>query len=93
MNHEALMKQFDIDKIPYKSKVRIKVYFDGVPLKKTYVPDFICNDKIIVEIKATSFLHQDHVRQTLNYVKASGYKLGIIVNFGESKLNYKRLVN
>ena len=91
--HEALMKQFTTDNIPFKSKVRLKVYFDGVPLKKTYIPDFVCYDKIIIEIKAASFLHQDNIRQTLNYVKASGYKLGMIVNFGENKLNYKRLVN
>ena len=91
--HEALMKQFDKDNIPYKSKVKLKVFFDGEPLKKFYVPDFICYDKIIVEIKAASFMHQDNVRQTLNYVKATGYKLGITVNFGENKLNYKRLVN
>ena len=90
---EALMKQFELDNIPYKGKVRLNVYFDGVPLKKTYIPDFVCYDKIIIEIKAASFLHQDNVRQTLNYVKASGHKLGIIINFGESKLNYKRLVN
>ncbi len=91
--HEALMKQFTTDNIPFKSKVRLKVYFDGVPLKKTYIPDFVCYDKIIIEIKAATFLHQDNIRQTLNYVKASGYKLGMIVNFGENKLNYKRLVN
>jgi GxxExxY protein len=91
--HEALMKQFDKDNIPYKSKVKLKVFFDGEALKKFYVPDFICYDKIILELKAASFMHQDNVRQTLNYVKASGYKLGVVVNFGESKLKYKRLVN
>ena len=62
-------------------------------LKKYYKADFVCYDKIIVEIKSALFLHQDQNKQTLNYVKATQYKLGILVNFGQSSLMYKRLLN
>ncbi|MBI9062158.1 MAG: GxxExxY protein [Marinilabiliaceae bacterium] len=54
--------------------------------------DFICYDKIIVELKAVNCLESVHESQVLNYLKATGYKLGILVNFGEQSLQYKRIV-
>jgi GxxExxY protein len=69
----------------------LEILYKGKPLEKKYNADFICYDKIIVELKALSTLLKDHESQVLNYLKATGYKLGILVNFGEPSLKYKRL--
>ena len=90
---EALEDEFLLQKIPFERQVKLRIYYDGKLLKKFYKADFVCYDKIIVEIKSAQFLHQDQRKQTLNYVKATQYKLGILVNFGQSSLVYKRLVN
>ena len=90
---EALEDEFLRQKVPFKKQVKLNVYYDGKLLKKFYKADFVCYDKIIVEIKSAQFLHQDQSKQTLNYVKATQYKLGILVNFGQSSLVYRRLLN
>lgn len=79
---EALEDEFLHQGIPFKRQVKLRIYYDGKLLKKLYKADFVCYDKIIVEIKSAQFLHQDQSKQTLNYVKATQYKLGILVNFG-----------
>ena len=90
---EALEDEFLSQGIPFEKQVKLRIYYDGKLLKKFYKADFVCYDKIIVEIKSAQLLHQDQSKQTLNYVKATQYKLGILVNFGQSSLVYKRLVN
>ena len=57
-----------------------------------YIADFVCYENIIVEIKALSALAGEHDAQVLNYLKATKFKLGLLVNFGEPSLKYKRLV-
>ena len=67
--------------------------YKGRTLKKTYQPDFACFAKIIVEIKAVSELTDDHRAQVHNYLKATGYRLGLLVNFGaHGSLQYERIV-
>ncbi len=62
-------------------------------LKQTYKPDFLCYNKIIVEIKALSKIVDEHRAQILNYLNGSGFKLGLLVNFGNHpKLEYERFV-
>ena len=71
----------------------LRLSYKGRPLKQTYVPDFICFDKILVEIKAVSALTDLHRAQLQNYLKATGYKLGLLANFGHyPKLEYERIV-
>jgi GxxExxY protein len=53
----------------------------------------MCFDKIVVEIKAASFLHKDIEAQTINYLKSTNYKLGLLINFGQSSLTWKRFIN
>ena len=66
----------------------------GQTLKQKYQPDFICFDKIIVEIKAVSNLIQEHRAQLLNYLNATAFKLGLLVNFGHyPRLEYNRIAN
>ena len=61
-------------------------------LEKTYVADFVCFDKIIFKLKALKELMPEHESQVLNYLKATAYRLGLLVNFGGGSLKYKRLV-
>ncbi len=56
--------------------------YKGTPLIHLYKPDFICFEKIVVEIKALSELSSEHRAQLLNYLKASGYRVGLLANFG-----------
>ncbi|MEW6207021.1 MAG: GxxExxY protein [Acidobacteriota bacterium] len=79
--------------IPFKPQAELVLSYKGKSLKHKYVPDFICYDKIIVEIKAVVGLTDLHRAQIQNYLKATGYKLGLLVNFGHyPKLEYERIV-
>lgn len=89
---EALELEFERQGIPFEREKELKISYKGHILKKKYAADFICNDKIIVELKALSALSGGHEAQVLNYLKATGFKLGILINFGEESLKYKRLV-
>jgi GxxExxY protein len=89
---EALEKEFCIRGIPYKREAKFPVYYKGELLACKYVTDFICFDKIIVELKAASSLTADHKAQVINYLKITNMQLGILINFGERKLKYERLI-
>jgi len=90
--HEALMIEFEKRGIPYKHEEPLYIKYKDVQLKKTYVADFVCYGKIIIEVKALSQLNSDHESVVLNYLKVSGLKLGILINFGAPSLEHKRLV-
>lgn len=90
--HEALIIELDKQNIPFLTEHKLDIFYKGQKLSKQYQSDFICFDKIIVEIKASIDLSSDNEAQVLNYLKATGYKLGILVNFGRRSLQYKRLV-
>jgi GxxExxY protein len=89
---EALEKEFSLEGVPYKREVLLPIYYKGELLSKNYIADFICYDKIIVELKAISAILSDHKAQILNYMKATNMELGILINFGEKKLKYDRLI-
>jgi len=90
---EALAIEFEIRGIPFEQEKQLKISYKDRILKKTYQADFVCYDKIVIETKALSQLISDHESQVLNYLKATNYKLGILINFGEKSLVYKRLAN
>ncbi len=90
---EALEKQFIADGIPYKREPLIHVYFNNEKLDKHFRADFLCYERIIVELKAASFIHHNNIDQTRNYLKATRMPLGLLVNFGEPSLAYKRILN
>lgn len=90
---EALAVEFDRRGIPYEREKRIEVRYKGVILQQEYVADFVCYDKIIVELKAVNDLEGVHYAQVINYLKATGYELGLLYNFGEQSLHYERLLN
>ena len=68
--------------IPAHPKPRLKLTYRGITLKQEYEPDFICYDKIILELKAVEELAAQHRAQVLNYLNATGLELGLLVNFG-----------
>ena len=79
--------------IPFEREKDIKIFYNGIELKHFYKADFVCYDKIIVELKAVSFLEKAHHSQVYNYLHATGFKLGILLNFGYSKgLEQERIV-
>ncbi|MEA3359251.1 MAG: GxxExxY protein [Thermodesulfobacteriota bacterium] len=89
---EALDREFNTQEIPYKSQPTIQIAYKGQPLNKTYQPDFVCYEEIIVEIKALSSISGTEEAQLINYLKATDLKVGLLINFGAKSLEYKRLV-
>jgi len=89
---EAIGKEFAYQAIPFKPQPIIQIAYKGKPLDKTYQADFICYGKIILEIKAISSLSGIEEAQLINYLKATGLKVGLLINFGSKSLGYKRFV-
>lgn len=90
---EALEIEFMRNNIPYEKEKKLPVYYKDKALKKYFRADFLCYDKIVLELKATKYSVQADLSQTLNNIKATKFKLGILINFGTASLTYKRLVN
>lgn len=91
--HEALLLECTWRNIPFVSEKPLTIIYKGTMLQKYYVPDLICYDKIVVELKALTELTDKEVAQVLNYLKATGFHLGLLINFGSSgKLEWQRLV-
>jgi GxxExxY protein len=91
--HECLEIEFDLQGIPFVSKPPHSLQYRGRTLVHTFAPDFVCYEKIIVEIKAASALVDEHRAQILNYLSATRCRLGLLVNFGHyPRLQYERLV-
>lgn len=80
--HECLGREFLKCGIPFKEHQELKLFYKGEALRQTYIPDFVCCESIIVEIKALSATTGAHKAQVLNYLKATGTRLGLLVNFG-----------
>ena len=89
---EALSYEFQRQGIPYEREKEYEINYKGLVLSKTYKDDFLCYGNIIVELKALSHFNKEHMAQTLNYLKASHLKLGLLINFGTTSLNYERIV-
>jgi GxxExxY protein len=91
--HECLEIECEWQRIPFLTKQPQTLRYRDRTLIQTFTPDFICYDKIIVEIKAVSTLVDEHRAQLLNYLNATGCELGLLVNFGHyPKMEYERLI-
>ena len=89
--HECLAIEFEIRGIPFISKPAQTLQYRGRTLVQTFSPDFICYEKIIVEIKAVSASVDEHRAQVLNYLSATTCRLGLLVNFGHyPRMEYER---
>lgn len=89
---EALAKEFQLRGIPFRREVQLPVTYKGELLAVRYKPDFICYDKVIVELKALAQLSGKEKAQVINYLKATGYERGLLLNFGTVRLEYERLI-
>lgn len=90
---ECLEIELENQGIPFRAQQELTLTYRDRELKQKYKADFVCYDKIIVELKAVSRLTDEHRAQVLNYLNATGMRLGLLVNFGHyPKLEYERLV-
>ena len=87
---EALAIEFGKRQIPHEEQKRININYKGITLHKKYIADFLCYAQILVEIKAIRRITNTEEAQLLNYLKASGYSVGVLLNFGTPKLEWKR---
>ncbi len=88
---KALIKEFETLKIPYKQEVGLDVKYKGDIVGK-YRPDFVIEDKIIIELKSVEFMPKSYEEQLVHYLKTTEYSLGLLVNFGSNRLYIKRLI-
>ncbi len=89
---EALEIELTLRGIPYRREAEIAIVYKGHTLKTFYKVDFICYDAVIVELKALSKLTTIEEAQVLNYLKATGFEVGLLLNFGARSLEYRRFV-
>ncbi|GIK08144.1 MAG: hypothetical protein JETCAE02_01110 [Anaerolineaceae bacterium] len=89
---DAAVIEFPVRQIPFEKEVVLPIKYKGVLLPTYYRADFVCFSEIIVEFKALTRLSNVEEAQLLNYLKATGLKRGLLINFGASSLQYKRLV-
>lgn len=89
----CLQKEFALRNIPYAEQPEIEISYKNERLPLTFRPDFVCFNKIIIEIKAVSEISDEHRAQLHNYLRISGMKLGLLVNFNHSpKVEIERIV-
>lgn len=89
---DALELEFRMAGIPFRREKMFEVNYKGFILPHKFFADFIVYDNIILEVKGVSGIAEEFVAQAINYLKVSQKKLALVVNFGELKLNYKRIV-
>ena len=88
---EAFEEELRLCGIPFEREKTFQITYKGKTLSKNFRPDFVCYDKIIVELKAVSDFTDEHYSQVYNYLKATGLELGLLINFGTKSLIYKRV--
>ena len=89
---EALELELQSQGIPFKAQAEIRIKYKDRLLKKSYQPDLVCYNDIIVELKALTQLSGVEEAQVLNYLKATGMKVGLLINFGAVSLQHRRFV-
>lgn len=90
---ECLAVEFADQDVPFVEQPHLKLKYKTKPLKQTYLPDFLCFDEIILEIKSAKNMTDEHRAQVINYLKATGKQLALLVNFGHyPKLEYERFL-
>lgn len=89
--HAAVI-EFESRRITFEREKVLDIVYKGELLPKKYIADFVCFNTILVEFKAVSELNENHFSQVIGYLKASDIKLGLLINFGESSLKFRRII-
>ena len=89
---DALEEELRLREIPFSREKTYRVTYKGKVLDKCFRTDFVCDDKIIVELKAVTDFTDEHYAQVLNYLKVTGMELALLINFGKKSLEYKRII-
>ena len=89
---ESLGLEFNKRQIPFTKEHILELFYKGDKLSKYFVADFICFEKIVLELKSVSGLTNEHEAQVFNYLKATQMNLALLINFGANSLQYKRIV-
>jgi GxxExxY protein len=89
---DALEYEFRKNEIPFEREKKYNITYKDIVLPHHYFSDFVIFDEIILEIKAIQELSSSEIKQTLNYLAASKNKIGLLINFGEDSLKYKRII-
>ena len=89
---DAIEYEFNIANITFEREKEYKIHYKGVVLPHKFYADFVVYNKIILEVKGINGIADEHIAQTLNYLKVSANRLGLLVNFGKLKLEYKRIL-
>lgn len=86
--------EFELKKIevPFQREKPYDIYYKDQKLKHYFIADFVIINSIILEVKTGTYIGEPYLKQTLNYLKASGLRLGIVINFGKPSLEYQRVV-
>ena len=91
--HDALNVELGLRSIPFETEKPITITYKGQPLDRSYKADLVCYGNIVVELKSVEVLKAEHTAQLLNYLKATGLPMGVLINFGEKPLRYKIVPN
>src|ERR1700761_4279705 len=89
---DALELELNKLNIPFSREKPYSIFYKEQKLKHFFVADFVVYDTIILEIKIGNYIGDPYLKQTLNYLKASGLRLGIVINFGTPSLEYQRVI-
>jgi GxxExxY protein len=89
---EALAIEFALRQIPFRREVKLPVRYKGQTLETRFCADFLCFDSLVVELKALANMSGSEEAQLINYLKASSYKVGLLLNFGTRSLQHRRFV-
>ena len=89
---DALEIEFSDNSIYYEREKNYTIDYKGRTLKRKYIADFVVFDDLILEVKAQSGIYEEDIKQTLNYLACSKSKLGLIINFGENSLTFRRVI-
>ena len=89
---DALEIELKKENIPYQREVSLHPNYRGITLESLFVPDFICYENIIVELKAVQELDDLHRAQAINYAKVANKKLALLINFGSTSLQFERFI-
>ena len=90
---EALAIELSVRGIPFQREVELPIAYKGKTLQTAYRADFICYDEVVIELKSIKRLGVIEEAQLLNYLKATGYQVGLLINFGAASLETRRFVN